>query len=159
MTMHSGNIAIGSTATAIALFIAAGFSLGCADALADDKAAPAAPIAPTPSVAAVEPLDLRPPDITELYTRQQLDLLLAKFERENIEEVEVEGARVPAPTFTPRVWPAIAAPLWALLHPTQSWRIFAPIPPDQARDIGNQKADTEGFLEPIGVPPGDPFKQ
>ena len=63
------------------------------------------------------------------------------------------------PTFTPRVWPGIAAPFWALFHPTQAWRIFAPIPPDQAKDIGNQKFTTEGRLEPLGVQPGDPFKE
>src|SRR5687767_15246035 len=125
MSISTGNSPIGSTPTAIALLIAAGIALGCADARAEDEAAPATP-AQSP-----RPLDLRPPDITALYTRQQLDRLLAKLERENIEEVEVEGARVPPPTFTPRVWPGIAAPLWALLHPTQSWRIFAPIPPDQ----------------------------
>jgi hypothetical protein len=147
------NVRIGNTGTGIALLIAAGLALRCADAFADDEAATDAP------AARAKALDLRPPDITRLYTRQQLDRLIAKMEAENIEEIEVEGARVPAPTFTPRVWPAIAAPFWALLHPTQAWRIFAPIPPDQARDIGNQKADTEGYLEPIGVPPGDPFKQ
>ncbi len=35
------------------------------------------------------------------------------------------------PTNTPKVWPGIAAPFWALLNPAQSWRIFAPLPPDQ----------------------------
>ena len=133
--------------TAVAM--AAALGLACAAVRADDKAADA----PAP-----KPLDLRAPDITKLYTPRQLERLIAKMEAENIEEIEVEGARIPPPTFTPRVWPGIAAPFWALFHPTQSWRIFAPIPPDQARDIGNQKFDTEGFLEPIGVPPGDPFK-
>jgi hypothetical protein len=127
----------------------AGLALACAVAQADDKAA----ATPTP-----KPLDLRPPDITKLYTPRQLDRLIAKMESDNIEEIEVEGARVPAPTFTPRVWPGIAAPFWALFHPTQAWRILAPIPPDQARDIGNQTFTTEGRLEPLGVPPGDPFK-
>ena len=79
-------------------------------ARADDETAPAAP----------KPLDLRPPDITKLYTQRQLDQLIARMEAKNIEEVEVEGARVPAPTFTPRVWPAIAAPFWALFHPDAS---------------------------------------
>ena len=130
------------------LLIVAGLAIAGA-ARADDKTAPASP----------QPLDLRPPDITKLYTQRQLDQLIAKLEAKNIEEVEVEGARVPAPTFTPRVWPAIAAPFWALLHPTQAWRILAPLPPDQAREIGNQKFDTSGYLEPVGVPPGDPFKQ
>lgn len=132
--------------TAIAM--AAALGLACAAVRAEDKAA-----APPP-----KPLDLRAPQITKLYTPRQLDRLIAKMEAENIEEIEVEGARVPPPTFTPRVWPGIAAPFWALFHPTQAWRIFAPIAPDQARDIGNQKFDTEGRLEPIGVPPGDPFK-
>ena len=133
-----------------AVVMAAALGLACAAVRADDKAA-----APAPP----KPLDLRPPDITKLYTPRQLDRLIAKMEAQNIEEIEVEGARVPPPTFTPRVWPGIAAPFWALFHPTQAWRIFAPIPPDQARDIGNQKFDTEGRLEPIGVPPGDPFKE
>ena len=133
------------------LLLTAVLALTFADAGAEDDEA-ATP--PAPKV-----LDLRPPNITELYTHQQLARLIAKMEAENIEEIEVEGARVPAPTFTPRVWPAIAAPFWAMLHPTQAWRIFAPIPPDQARNIGNQTFTTEGRLEPLGVPPGDPFKE
>lgn len=132
------------------LLIAAVLALTNADVRAEDEAE-----TPPPKL-----LDLRPPDITELYSQQQLQQLIAKMEAENIEEIEVEGARPPGPAYnTPRVWPAIAAPFWALLHPTQAWRILAPIPPDQARTIGNQRSDTEGLLEPIGVPPGDPFKQ
>jgi hypothetical protein len=134
--------------TAVAL--AAALGLACAAVHADDKAA-----APPPS----KPLDLRPPEITRLYTPRQLERLIAKMESDNIEEIEVEGARIPAPTFTPRVWPGIAAPFWALFHPTQAWRIFAPIPPDQAKDIGNQRFTTEDRLEPLGVQPGDPFKE
>jgi len=133
-----------------ALLITAGLTLTCAVAQADDKPAATAP---------PKTLDLRAPDITKLYTPRQLDRLIAKMQSDNIEEIEVEGARVPAPTFTPRVWPGIAAPFWALLHPTQAWRIFAPIPPDQARTIGNQTFTTEGRLEPHGVQPGDPFKE
>jgi hypothetical protein len=134
-----------------ALLIAASLALAAADAQAKDKT----PAAPPPPKA----LDLRAPDITKLYTRRQLDRLLAKMESDNIEEIEVEGARVPAPTFTPRVWPGIAAPFWALFHPTQAWRIFAPMPPDQANAIGNQKFTTEDRLEALGVQPGDPFKE
>ena len=133
-----------------ALLIAAGLAIAHADAEAEDKTAATPP---------PKPLDLRPPEITRLYTPRQLERLIAKMESDNIEEIEVEGARIPAPTFTPRVWPGIAAPFWALFHPTQAWRIFGPIPPDQAKDIGNQKFTTEGRLEPLGVPPGDPFKE
>ena len=144
------NTRTGKIRAATALLLAAGLALTCADAFADDEAAAAAP----PPKA----LDLRPPNITKLYTPRQLERLIAKMEAQNIEEIEVEGARIPPPTFTPRVWPGIAAPFWALFHPTQAWRILAPIPPDQASDIGNQTFTTEGRLEPLGVPPGDPFK-
>lgn len=136
----------------ILLIVAAGLALAGGIARADDATTANSP----PAAAKAKPLDLRPPDITTLYTSQRLAELLEKLEAKNIENVEVEGARVPPPTFTPRVWPGIAAPFWALLHPTQAWRIFAPIPPDQARDIGNKPPDTEGYLEPAGVPPG-PF--
>lgn len=145
MNTRTGKIRAGT-----ALVVAAGLALAAAVAAADDKGT----LAPAP-----KPLDLRTPEITKLYTPRQLERLIAKMDAQNIEEIEVEGARVPAPTFTPRVWPGIAAPFWALFHPTQAWRIFAPIPPDQARDIGNQEFTTEGRLEPIGVPPGDPFKE
>ncbi len=133
-----------------AIVIAATLALACTAAhAADDEAAAAAP----------KPLDLRAPDNSKLYTHRQLERLIAKMEADFIEKIEVEGARIPAPEFTPRVWPAILAPFWALANPTQAWRIFAPIPPDQARHIGNQDFTTEGYLEPLGVPPGDPFKQ
>ena len=133
-----------------AVLLAATLALACTAAHAADEAAAA------PS----KPLDLRAPDVTKLYTQRQLDRLIAKMEADFIERIEVEGARIPAPEFTPRVWPGIAAPLWALFNPTQAWRILAPIPPDQARGIGNQRFNTEGVhLEPLGVPPGDPFKQ
>lgn len=142
------NIMNGITGTGSAVLIAAGLALGADAAVAEDKAT-AEPVA----------LDLRTPDITRLYSRKQLENLIAKMEADALEEVEVEGARVPIPEFTPRVWPAIAAPFWALLHPTQAWRIFAPIPPDQARRIGNEKPTTEGYLEPMSAPSGDPFQK
>ena len=133
----------------IAVLLAATLALACTAARAEDQAAEPPP----------KPLDLRAPDITKLYTHRQLERLIAKIESDFIEKIEVEGARIPAPEFTPRVWPGIFAPFWALLNPTQAWRIVAPIPPDQARHIGNQDYTTEGHLEPLGVPPGDPFKQ
>jgi hypothetical protein len=133
-----------------AVLLAATLALACTAAHADDVVAAAPP----------KPLDLRAPEVTKLYTQRQLERLIAKMEADFIERIEVEGARVPSPEFTPRVWPGIAAPFWALFNPTQAWRIFAPIPPDQARSIGNQRFNTEGVhLEPLGVPPGDPFKQ
>lgn len=133
-----------NTAVAIAAILA----LACTAAHAEEKAANPPP----------KPLDLRAPAISKLYTHRQLERLIAKMEADYIEKIEVEGARIPPPEFTPRVSPGIFAPFWALLHPTQAWRILAPIPPDQARHIGLQDFTTEGHLEPLGVPPGDPFK-
>jgi hypothetical protein len=100
-------------------------------------------------------LDLRAPKITELYTSEELNKILATtFIREDIEEVQVEGERDHQPTNTPSVWPGIAAPVWALLNPTQSWRIFAPLPPDQTRGLTYVRANaTDAYLlEPAGTP-------
>lgn len=101
------------------------------------------------------PLDLRAPNITHLFTSEELNrILAATFVREDIEEVEVEGERERRPTDTPTVWPGIAAPFWAVLNPSQSWRIFAPLPPDQTRNLTYVRANaTDAYvLEPAGVP-------
>jgi hypothetical protein len=87
------------------------------------------------------PLDLRAPDIEDILTPQQIADALASTREGNIEEIEVEGVRTVAPPSSPDVWLAIAAPFWALLHPTQAWRIFAPIPFDRARWIGASPPD------------------
>jgi hypothetical protein len=106
------------------------------------------------------PLDLRAPDIEEILTPEQIAHALASTREGNIEEIEVEGVRTPAPPSSPEVWPAIAAPFWALLHPTQAWRIFFPVPADRARWIGAERPDaTSSQREPLpGVPrmAGDP---
>jgi hypothetical protein len=115
--------------------------------------------APPPERPAVAPtsvpkkLDLRAPDITRLFPAEQLTQILDRTRGENIEEIEVEGARgkVPPPS-SPYVWPTIAAPIWALLHPLQAWRIIAPIPQDRARLMAGGPADfTTGYLEPAAV--------
>jgi hypothetical protein len=55
----------------------------------------------------------------------------------NAVESQLEEILVTAPTellpmrdTSQEVWGGIAAPVWALLHPTQAWRIFLPIPPE-----------------------------
>lgn len=99
--------------------------------------------APSLTVAAATAtrLDLRVPKITEVYTEQQIAIFLARTRADDLDEVEVEGRRERRHPVTPNVWGGIAAPLWAVLHPTQAWRIFAPLPPDQARRAYNSKAD------------------
>lgn len=102
-----------------------------------------------------KPLDLRAPQITQLFTSEELNRILATtFVREDIEEVEVEGERERRPTNTPNVWPGIAAPFWALFNPAQSWRIFAPLPPDQTRGLEYVRANATDtyLLEPAGGP-------
>lgn len=48
-----------------------------------------------------------------------------------LEEVVVTAPveLLPMKSETQDVWPGLAAPFWALAHPTQAWRIFLPIPP------------------------------
>lgn len=94
-----------------------------------------------------QPLDLRPPDVTKLYTPEQIKAMLARA-RDDAEPVEVESTREPPPTVTPYVWRAIAAPFWALLHPTQAWRIFAPLPPDQTRGLDVKPDATDPYAQP-----------
>lgn len=104
-----------------------------------------------------KPLDLRTPDITHLFTSEQLNRILsATFVRDDIEEVEVEGERERLKS-TPNVWPGLAAPFWAVLNPTQAWRIFAPLPPDQTRGMryAGFNASDAYVLEPAAKPETD----
>lgn len=109
-----------------------------------DAAAPAPPR---------KPLDLRPPDITHLFSSEQLNKIIAATFREDIERIEVEAERDRIPS-TPTAWPGIVAPIWAILNPAQSWRIFAPLPPDQTRGLQYVRANaTDAYvIEPAGVP-------
>ncbi len=90
-------------------------------------------------------LDLRVPDITELYTEEQIQEFLAATFHEHTEEVQVRGRREPV---TPKVWPGIAAPVWAIFNPMQAWRILAPLPPDQTRVLGLNADITTPYQEP-----------
>lgn len=127
-----------------------------APSLAAEKApasANAAAVAAKPAAPPHKPLDLRPPNVTHLFTSEQLNKILAASFRENIEEVEVESERERAPN-TPSPWSGIASPFWAMVNPTQAWRIFAPLPPDQTRGLRYVRADaTDAYvLEPAAVP-------
>ena len=97
-------------------------------------------------------LDLRIPDITELYTHEQIQAFLAPTFREDTEEVEVRGRRE---AVTPKVWPGIAAPFWAIFNPTQAWRIIAPFPPDQTRALAFNADVTTPYQKPAARRPGD----
>ncbi|MEQ1581662.1 MAG: hypothetical protein ABL964_13820 [Steroidobacteraceae bacterium] len=79
-----------------------------------------------------KPLDLRTPDVTRLVTPEELEQLTrgTGAEEMEIDEVQVQR-RSGLPPDRPPVWPGLLAPFWALAHPTQALRIFAPLPPDQ----------------------------
>ena len=105
------------------------------------------------SVGAKKPLDLRAPDVTTLFTPEQLQSILSRTLDENIEEIEVERERNKAPHVgSPAVPMAIAAPFWALAHPLQAWRIFAPIPPDRAKYLGGPADATDTNRRPTPPP-------
>jgi hypothetical protein len=99
-------------------------------------------LATTPLLAA-EPaatpvrLDLRPPDIHDVWTPQQIATVLQSTQDPDVlvENVEVQGFRGTAAPRTPTVWSGLGAPFWALLHPAQAWRILLPLPPDQTSVI------------------------
>jgi hypothetical protein len=124
------------------------------ESAAAEELAPVTPLmaaAAKPAGAPSKQLDLRAPDVTHLFSQEQINRVLAATFRENIEEVQVEGERnIPA---TPRVWPGIFAPLWAVANPTQAWRIFAPLPPDQTRGMQFARVNvTDAYmLEPAGT--------
>ncbi len=84
-----------------------------------------------------KPLDLRAPDITKLASAEELEQLMRGTVAEEIEldEVKVEGPSE-LPPDRPPVWPGLLAPFWALTHPAQAWRIFAPLPADQVNPKG-----------------------
>jgi len=166
---YPGSIMTRSASVAILIHLA---TLGyAADSLAEDagpRAADAPPLQrptassaerPTeepgePAAALPTRLDLRVPPITRLYTPEQIETLLAGTR--DIEEVEVEGRREPPAPPTPAVWGGIAAPAWAILNPSQAWRILAPIPPDRSEALNRQPDATDTHREPIRPPQLEP---
>lgn len=136
------------------LVIMAAVALAMSEAIADELAAP-----PNnrPSQEQATDLDLRAPSLHELYTEEQIAALLAKARNEEKGDVEVEGTREPPPPRTPTVWRGIAAPFWALLHPTEAWRILFPMPPDQSRRL-QEKPDPSNPEYLPELPPQLPFR-
>lgn len=81
-------------------------------------------------------LDLKAPKIHQVWTPQEIAWVMSRtVDPDRLDTVEVQGFRGTSAPRTPVAWSGIAAPFWALAHPTQAWRIFAPLPPDQARPV------------------------
>ena len=152
MTPHTRSALLLSSTILLATFASG-------SALAEETSpatASAAAVAAKPAVfRSAKQMDLRPPNITHLFTSEQLNAILAaSFRSEELEGVEVEGDRDRIVPNTPTPWGGIAAPFWAVLNPTEAWRIFMPLAPDQTRGLRNASfnATDEYVLEPAGTP-------
>jgi hypothetical protein len=86
--------------------------------------------------AAPSRLDLKAPNIHDVWTPQEIAWVLSgTVDPDRLETVEVQGFRGSSAPRTPVAWSGIGAPFWAIAHPADAWRIFAPLPPDQARPV------------------------
>jgi hypothetical protein len=83
-----------------------------------------------------------PPDTARrlqlTLTEMELERIIRSYQRRHglalegtLEEIAVKAPPVPLRMRDPTrdIWGGVAAPFWALLHPTQSWRILVPVPP------------------------------
>jgi hypothetical protein len=79
----------------------------------------------TSGTAARPALDLRAPDIRRVFPAAELAVPLQDPDEAIAvqETVQVEGQRQQTPVSV-----GIMALPWAVLHPTQAWRIFMPLP-------------------------------
>lgn len=73
-------------------------------------------------------LDLKAPDIRRVVPEVELRMPLEEPTEVEEQQVQVEGTR-------PEVYVpgGIASLPWAVMHPTQAWRIFLPVPPGTAK--------------------------
>ena len=81
-----------------------------------------------PAKAQTASLDLKAPDIRRVVPEVQLHEPLEEPTEIDEPQVQVQGTR-------PEVYVpgGIASLPWAVMHPTQAWRIFLPVPPGAAK--------------------------
>lgn len=124
------------------LLAAAALSAPAPQAWAQDQPPSPAPMAvstPTPvatssttipastvSTPAARPLDLAPPDIRKIMPAEALTPL-AEMSDEDTTNVPDNTVQVKGQKSTPDVPGGILSVFWALWHPTQAWRIVAPV--------------------------------
>ena len=75
-------------------------------------------------------LTLAPADMRAIVARHEMGIGAAPDAP--LEEIIVTSPIEALPMQDPvrDVWTGLAAPVWALLHPADAWRIFLPIPPE-----------------------------
>ncbi|MEJ0008724.1 MAG: hypothetical protein WDM77_20770 [Steroidobacteraceae bacterium] len=99
-----------------------------APAAAAASSAPAAAHAGKRPATTAAPLDLHAPPLNHLYASSELRYILAADDsaEDSATEVSVKGTRLSsAVPGTPGN--QLQAIPWALMHPTQAWRIFTPL--------------------------------
>ena len=95
-----------------------------APAASSAPAKPAAHAGRKPASAHQGAMDLHAPPLGHIYPRSELQYILADTsDPDSAEEVSVKGAKavVPVPLGQLQAIP------WAILHPTQAWRVFTPL--------------------------------
>jgi hypothetical protein len=120
-----------SSMTALRLTcIAIALTAACATAHSQTPAAASAPAAKPTKAAATKPassMDLQAPPLNHVIPRSELQYIMAPDDVEDsATEVRVKGAKqvVTVPGAPGNQLQAIP---WALIHPTQAWRIFTPL--------------------------------
>jgi hypothetical protein len=109
----------------------------------DHAVAPAAKttqlVSATRPVAPAKAVLLTKPQFQYKLSAHDLDAIIVKHhaiaavnDSTLLEAVEVTTPAELVPMHTPEreVWGGLAAPFWAIAHPTQAWRILVPIPPE-----------------------------
>ncbi|HEY1899640.1 MAG TPA: hypothetical protein VGG49_07595 [Steroidobacteraceae bacterium] len=77
-----------------------------------------------PRAAPPAAMDLHPPPLNHIYPRSELQYILAdNSDTQVVQDVDVKGEKYVAP---PPLGQFRAIP-WAILHPTEAWRIFTPL--------------------------------
>jgi hypothetical protein len=91
------------------------------------------PVAPAGAVAVTKP------QFQYRLSAHDLDAIIVKHhaiaavnDSTLLEAVEVTSPTELVPMHTPEreIWGGLAAPFWAIAHPTQAWRILVPMPPE-----------------------------
>ena len=132
-----------ATIVALVLLAQAISGVACADEPVVSGANPAPVDVPAMRDAAADVAPAAVPRVNPLWlpqTRSDWDEIVAvvrvnpartaNASVDGFEEVVVTAPEdlLPMPGVYEQMWPGILAPFWAVLHPTQAWRIFAPIP-------------------------------
>jgi hypothetical protein len=77
-------------------------------------------------------LKLSAHELDSIIANHRTTMIASNSSESELEEVVVTAPTELLPMRSPTrdIWGGLAAPFWAIAHPTQAWRIFLPIPPE-----------------------------